>query len=96
MNDETKQPSEAALPISDIYRTPTTFVNQVVGSGFVNGVINVTFATANFSPRTTEGPIDPDLVITSRLRMDLFCAQQLYETLGKQLAAAMTTTGAPN
>lgn len=68
------------LPISDVYKTPTVFVNQLVGSGHLNGVVNCTFATAQFTP--VDGAVQPDLVITARLRMDLFCAQQLYERLG--------------
>lgn len=76
MADETKP-----LPVTDPHRVGTVFVNQLVGSGHLNSVVNCTFATANFSPNN-EGGIDPDLVITARLRMDLFCAQQLYERLG--------------
>lgn len=78
MNDKTAEPS---LTITDPYRPQSTFVNQLVGSGHLNGVVNCTFATANFTPNNNGG-IDADLVITSRLRMDLFCAQQLYERLG--------------
>lgn len=70
------------LPITDPYKTPTVFVNQVAGSGHLNSVVNVTFATAQFTPNDN-GVVDPDLVITARLRMDLFCAQSLYEQLGK-------------
>ena len=70
------------LPITDPYRTPTVFVNQVAGSGHLNGVVNITFATAQFTPNDG-GTVDPDLVISARLRMDLFCAQSLYEHLGK-------------
>lgn len=78
MPDETKT---EPLPISDPYRTQIAFANQLVGSGFLNGNVNLTFAAALFTPNV-DGGVDPDLVITSRLRMDLFCAQQLYERLG--------------
>lgn len=78
MNDK---PADS-LPITDPYKTPTIFVNQVVGSGHLNGVVNVTFATAQFTPNEN-GNVDPDLVITGRLRMDLFCAQTLYDHIGK-------------
>lgn len=71
---------DAALPISDPYKTQTVWVNQLVGSGHLNGVVNLTFATAQFTP--VDGVVQPDLVITARTRMDLFCAQQLYERLG--------------
>lgn len=79
MSDDDK-----TLPITDPYRTPTTFVNQVVGAGHLNSVVNITFATANFTPNN-DGKVDPDLVISARLRMDLFCAQDLYDQLGRIL-----------
>lgn len=82
------------IKISDPYKTPTVFVNQIVGTGFVNGVCNVTFATAQFTPN--DGVIEPDLVITARLRMDLFCAQQLYSELGKIMEQNIKTDGKPN
>ena len=69
-----------SLPVTDPRRVPITFVNQVVGSGHLNGVVNLTFAAALFTPNGDS--VDPDLVITSRLRMDRFCAEQLYVTLG--------------
>lgn len=87
MNEKTE-----SLPISDPYKTPTTFVNQIVGTGFVNGVCNVTFATAQFTPQP-DGTVSPDLVITSRLRMDLFCAQQLYAELGKIIEQNIKQSG---
>lgn len=80
------------LPITDPYKTPTVFINQVVGSGHLNGVVNVTFATAQFTPND-DGKIDPDLVITVRLRMDLFCTQTLYESLGKIIEQTIKQTG---
>ena len=82
-----------SLPVTDPYRTPTTFVNQVVGSGHLNGVVNITFATAQFTPNA-DGKVDPDLVISARLRMDLFCAQQLYEQLGKIIEQTLKQTNA--
>jgi len=68
------------LPISDPQNVPVTFVNQVVARGVLNGIVNVTLAVAQFTP-TPEGKVDPDLVIASRLRMDLFCAVQLRDAL---------------
>lgn len=75
---------DAVLPVTDPHKTPTVFVNQVAGCGHLNGVVNVTFATAQFTPNK-EGKIDPDLVITSRLRMDMACARQLHEQIGRIL-----------
>lgn len=87
MTDETEK-KPTSLPVSDDYRTPTVFVSQLVGSGFLNGVVNVTFGTALFTPNN-DGGVDPDLVITARLRMDLFCAQQLRDRLDAILADTM-------
>lgn len=87
MNEKTKP-----LSISDPHRVPVVFVNQVAGSGFLNGNLNLTFSTAFFSPQS-DGTVDPDLVITSRLRMDLFCAQQLYAELGKIIEQNVKASG---
>lgn len=81
-----------SLPISDPYKTPTVFVNQVAAIGHLNGVINLAFATAQFTPNPSGG-VDPDLVITCRLRMDLFCAQQVYEQLGKIIQQNVKDSG---
>lgn len=86
--------SDDAVQITDPYQVPVTFCNQVVGSGVLNGVCNLTMAVARFTPN--EGKVAPDLVIASRLRLDLFCAQQLHAELGRILAQNVKTTGAPN
>ena len=89
MTDDTK-----ALPITDRFNVPTVFVNQVVGAGHFNGVLNLTLACAQFSPNAAGG-VDPDLVISARLRMDLFCAESLYAQLGiviQQMTKANGTT----
>ena len=72
------------LTISDPHQVQVVFANQVVASGHFNSVCNVTLATANFTPRP-DNTVDPDLVICARLRMDLACAKQLHEQLGKIL-----------
>lgn len=77
MTDET---ASAPLPVTDPHKVPPTFVNSVVGSGHLHHVVNLTFATAQFTPKPN-GNIDPDLIITARLRMDLSCAQQLRDVL---------------
>ena len=69
-----------SLPISDPHRVTPVFVNQLAGSGQLNGVVNLTFTTAQFTP-TADSTIDPDLVITARLRMDFYCATQLRDAL---------------
>lgn len=70
--------------ITDPHNVPVTFVNELVGRGHVNGVVNLTFATARFTPDTlgVDGKISPDLAVTARLRMDMYCAQMLYAALG--------------
>ena len=72
------------LPITDPHDVSVVFVNQLAGVGILNGVVNLSFAVANFMPRQG-GNVDPDLVIATRLRMDMWCARQLYEQLGKLL-----------
>lgn len=63
------------------------FVNTVVGRGVLNGIVNLSFGTLLFTPSDDGQSIDPDLVVSARLRMDKICAQQLYETLGDLLAS---------
>lgn len=83
MTDETTQ-----LSVTDPHRLQPVFINRVVGQGILNGVVNVTLATFAFTP-TAEGNIDPDLVISGRLRMDIACAKQLHDALGGILEQAL-------
>ena len=53
----------------------------------------MTFATALFTPNDKD-TVDVDMVITSRLRMDMFCAQNLYEHLGKIIAQTLKQSNA--
>jgi len=64
---------------------PVIFVNSLAVRGFANGVINLALSTAQFLPETIDGKtqVSAQEVITANLRMDLFCAQQVYEALGK-------------
>lgn len=80
---------QAPLKITDPDNIAITFVNEVGNIGFVNGVVNVTLTAARFTP--TGDQIVPDIVVASRLRMDLHCAQQLHEMVG-QIIEANTTT----
>lgn len=80
--------------LTDPHNVPVTFVNQVAGVGFLNGNINITLATARFTPSGDE--VLPDLVVSSRLRMDLYCAQQLYTLLGKYITETTTEAKAVN
>lgn len=87
MSDDTK------LTISDRNNAQPVFVNQVIGQGILNGVVNVTFGTFGFTP-TNDGKVDPDMVISSRLRMDITCAQQLHAALGSILEQALKPSNA--
>jgi hypothetical protein len=79
------------IKITDPNHVPSVFVSALVGNGFLNGVVNLTFATALYTP--LDGAIDPDYVITSRLRMDLYAAQQLYAALGGIIEANTKPNG---
>ena len=74
---------------------PVVFVNDVAGSGFANGNVNLTFVTARFTPQN-DGTVEPDLVISNRLRMDLWCAQRLHDQLGKIIEQNTKPQGKPN
>lgn len=69
--------------ITDPNHVKPVFVNAVVGSGTLNGIHNISFATALFSVKGDA--IDPDLVVSCRLRMDSVCLQQLWEQIGHML-----------
>ena len=72
------------IKITDPNNEPVVFVNELVGRGHLNGVVNLTFATARFTP--IAGEIAPDLVITARLRMDMACLRQTYMVLGELIS----------
>lgn len=74
-------------PIRDPNNEPVKFVNEVAGSGHLNGVVNLTFSVANFTPGNDE-EVHIDRVIASRLRMDLYCAATLRDALDKIIEAA--------
>ena len=63
---------------TDPHHVLPVFVNQLAGSGHLLGVANLTFATAQFTPRD-DGTVDSDMVISCRLRMDLLGVQQLRD-----------------
>mgnify|MGYP001562624170 CR=1 FL=1 len=87
--------ADEPIQVTDPHRVGVTFVNQVIGIGHANGVVNVAFATALFSVGP-DGKVVPDLVVSSRLRMDLWCVQQLHDQLARILAQNVKTTGTPH
>ena len=93
MTDKSDKPS--IIPVTDPHRVQTVFVNEVIGSGHLNGVVNLTFATYLFTP-ASDGKIDPDRVISSRLRLDGYCLHQLYAVLGGIIAEQNGDKPKPN
>lgn len=85
-------PNEPILPISDPDNVRDIFINDVAAAGFLNGVINMTLVTARWTPKTTkpEMNVPPDLVIASRLRMDMLCAKRMRDQLDVFLKTAQT------
>lgn len=66
-----------------------TFVNSVAVSGHGNGVVNLAFTTAAYLPnldRDGKRVVDLAEFVSANLRMDLFCAQQLHDSLASILA----------
>lgn len=64
--------------------TSITFVNSVAVSGFLNGICNFCFTTAQYLPEN--GKVVLAEIVTANLRMDLHCAQQLHDSLAGILA----------
>ncbi len=72
-----------SIPVDNV---GVTFVNLLLGRGVLNGVVNLTFGVLDFTPDMQKpNGVDMDAVIAARLRMDIPCARQLYDTLGKLL-----------
>lgn len=69
-------------------KSEVTFVNSVVVSGHLNGIINVAFSTARYVPENVDGKavVSPSEYISANLRMDLYCVQQLHDSLASILA----------
>lgn len=79
------------LTVTDPNNVPVTFVNQVLGQGHANGVINLTLGVARWTPvgpreDAPNGVVEVDMVIASRLRMDLQCAKQMRDSLNELLS----------
>jgi hypothetical protein len=59
----------------------TIFVNHVMARGCCYGVGNVTLGTYNFTPFREGLGIDPDLVISCRLRLDAIAVRELRDAM---------------
>lgn len=62
------------------------FVNTIVGRGTLNGVVNLSFGTFNFTPSDDGKVVDIDPVISCRLRMDKICLKQLRDVADELLS----------
>lgn len=62
-----------------------TFANLVLGSGILNGVVNLTLGAYQFNPDGDK--VDPAAAIVSRLRMDVACAKAVRDNLNELLAS---------
>lgn len=84
-------PVKSAAPefirITDPHDCAVEFVSILAASGQANGVVNLTFATARHTPND-KGGVDPDFIVSSRLRMDISCAAVLRDELDRILGAA--------
>ncbi len=67
---------------------PVIFTTSLAVRGFSNGIVNLALNQAQFLPEEIDGKVQVTTqeVIVANLRMDLFCAQQVYEAIGKILA----------
>lgn len=77
------------LRITDPDNVPITFAHLLVAAGICNGIVNLTLAAARFTP-TDAGMIDNDVIVASRLRLDLACAVHLRAELDRIIGQAET------
>lgn len=70
-------------------KSEVVFVNSVAVSGFSNGVVNLAFSTAKYIPGVDgdgKKVVEIAEYISANLRMDLYCVQQLHDSLAGILA----------
>ena len=97
MVEPVKIKPDVSLKITDNGGAPVVFVSDIAAAGMLNGVINVTFVTANFTPvGTGTQDMTTDLVISSRLRMDMYCATRLHDQLARIIEDANRPAGVAN
>lgn len=81
--------------VPDPHNVPVVFANLFGGGGTVNGVINFTLCVSRFTP-AFEGKTDNDVVIASRIRVDIQTAQALRNFLNSQIELLSTPQGQAN
>lgn len=67
-------------------KADVVFVTELEVSGFLNGVVNMAFSTAQFVPSKDDDDrpvVAPEAVITANLRFDLRLAQVIHDRLGE-------------
>ena len=62
-----------------------TFANLVLARGIYNNVVNLTLGAYQFEPDADGAKIEPDPVVTCRLRMDTGCVLQMRDALNDLL-----------
>jgi hypothetical protein len=65
-------------------KSQVVFVNAIEQAGFSNGIYNVSFSTARFTPNTDAvgtKQLAMNPYISANLRMDLYVVQQLFDSL---------------
>ena len=77
------------------------FVNTLQVNGFLNGVLNLAFSSAQWYPApdlddSTKITVAVSEPITVDLRMDLLCAQQLRDALDRIIEANTSPAGKAN
>lgn len=66
--------------MKEMDKVGVTFVNALSARGIMNGIVNLSFETYNFTP-TEEGTVEADPVVSCRLRMDKLCLYQTRQAL---------------
>lgn len=70
--------------VPDPNSVPVVFANLFAGGGTINGVINFTLCTSRFTP-SFDGPTDNDIIVASRIRLDVQAATMLRDFLSAQI-----------
>lgn len=85
MPGEDKPPPNIKRPtIVDPHDVQTTFVDWIVSVGVVEGVLNISLGTVDYSMRRNNDEL-PRVVIGSRLRMTAGHAKRVHEAIGNAL-----------
>lgn len=81
--------------VPDPNNVPVVYSNLFAGGGTVNGVVNLTLCVSRFTPSFDSHP-DNDVIIASRLRIDLETAVALRDFLNAQIELMTPSKGKAN